>query len=88
VNEPVNETERPPERPAASPITCSEDTSGVGYDYPRCPSCGARFPAHEYLEQHRLRACVGPVGDRGVVLRRLRPNERAAFARRLSGGRG
>jgi hypothetical protein len=72
----------------ASPTTCTEDTSGVGCDYPRCPSCGKRFPAAEDLERHRARAGVGPVGERRVVLRRLRPNERAAFARRLSGARG
>ena len=68
----------------ASPTTWAEDITEVGRrDYPRCESCGARFPAPEYLERHQVRACVGPLGERRVVLKRLVANERAAFKRSL-----
>jgi len=52
-------------------------------EYPRCSSCGRRFPAPDFLERHQERACTGRVGERRVMLERLRPNDRAAFSRWL-----
>ena len=72
-----------PGRPDTYSITAAEDTTTSGSSYPRCASCGARFPTVEFLERHELRACCGPVGERRIVCSRLRPDERARFARRL-----
>lgn len=79
----MNETKRPPERPATNPITGLESSSCGGSSWPRCESCGARFPAIEYLERHLTRSCNGPVGEPRVVCVRLPREERARFARRL-----
>lgn len=52
-----NETGRPPERPAAKPITYADDSSGSGERYPRCEACGQRLH-------------VGTASDPGLIRRR------------------
>jgi len=79
----VNDEAPLPGRPDTYSITAAEDTTASGSSYPRCESCGDRFPSIEFLERHRIRACIGPVGDGRIVCVRLPREERTRFARRL-----
>jgi hypothetical protein len=64
----MNETGRPPERPATNPITClrcNQDGGPVTYGGEQamcCPHCGTRTPSQLHLDRHLMRQCCGLLG--------------------------
>ena len=61
----MDETGRPPERPATNTITCLHcNPSGGLSEYGgeqamRCPNCGHISPSRLHLDRHLLRECCG-----------------------------